>query len=172
MSTGVRPGGLPWQRTPWDLARTWAPAYTSLTFCTASRVGSASFLRAGLTVACGGQERQGAPMAIVKVATQTVHSRIICSPTRSVVILAMSVALLTICLFPSVQGPYSVVHGPATAFRAARSAGIAQASIMHSAMHLAANYAGCQLPVALQTSPSKAEPCLEMIQQGNMTLRC
>lgn len=116
--------------------------------------------------------RQGAPMAIGNVESQAVHSKIICSRTLSLLTLVIGLALLTIFLSHSVQGPYSVVHGPATAFRAARSAAIAHASIMHGAMHFTPDYPGCRPPVAAQTSLAKAEPYPESIQQCKMTLRC
>lgn len=38
--------------------------------------------------------------------------------------------VLTIFLFPAMQGPYSVVHGPATALQAARAAASLQAAIV------------------------------------------
>jgi hypothetical protein len=57
-------------------------------------------------------------MAIGKARTRAVDSPMICSRTRCELIVVVILAVLTIFLFPSVQGPYSVVRGPATAFRA------------------------------------------------------
>ena len=42
--------------------------------------------------------------------------------------------VLTIFLFPAMQGPYSVVHGPATALLAARAAARWRTAIVHGAM--------------------------------------
>jgi hypothetical protein len=44
------------------------------------------------------------------------------------------VCVLTIFLFPAMGGPYSVVHGPATAFQAARSALRVQIAIVQAAL--------------------------------------
>ena len=41
--------------------------------------------------------------------------------------------VLTIFLFPAIQGPYSVVHGPATALQAFRAAARLQAAIVQGA---------------------------------------
>lgn len=43
--------------------------------------------------------------------------------------------VLTIFLFPSMQGPYSVVHGPATALLAARAAARLRISVVRSALN-------------------------------------
>lgn len=48
-------------------------------------------------------------------------------------LLAILVVLM-VFLFPAFQGPYSVVHGPATAFRATWSARIAYVSIVQGAL--------------------------------------
>jgi len=44
-------------------------------------------------------------------------------------------SVLAICLFPAAQGPYSVVHGPATAFQAARAAVRVRIAIAQSALN-------------------------------------
>jgi hypothetical protein len=54
---------------------------------------------------------------------------------RELAIVAV-VCILTIFLFPSMQGPYSVVNGPATALQAARYALRLQASIVQAASSL------------------------------------
>src|SRR5260370_2071163 len=41
---------------------------------------------------------------------------------------ALALAVITIFILPSTQGPYSVVRGPATVFQAARAAPCARAS--------------------------------------------
>ncbi len=43
--------------------------------------------------------------------------------------------VLMIFFFPLMQGPYSVVHGPATALQAARAAARLQIVIMHGALN-------------------------------------
>jgi len=65
--------------------------------------------------------------------------------------------ILTIFFFPSVQGPYSVVHGPATAFRAAPSAAIAHASIVHGAMYSIRNSSGSPPLVVARLTLSKTD---------------
>lgn len=47
--------------------------------------------------------------------------------------------VLTIFLFPSMQGPYSVVHGPATALLAARAAARVRSVIVQGAFKCFAN---------------------------------
>jgi hypothetical protein len=42
-------------------------------------------------------------------------------------------SVLTMCFFPGVQGPYSVTHGPATAFQAARAAARVRSAIVQGA---------------------------------------
>lgn len=43
------------------------------------------------------------------------------------------VCVLTIFLFPAMQGPYSAVHGPVSALQAARAAARLRVVIVHSA---------------------------------------
>jgi hypothetical protein len=47
--------------------------------------------------------------------------------------------ILTIFLFPAMQGPYSAVHGPVTALQAARSAARLRFAIVQSASHFSPN---------------------------------
>lgn len=89
-----------------------------------------------------GQAWRGGVMAIGKARSRAVDSPMICSRTRCELTVVVILAVLTIFLFPSVQGPYSVVRGPATAFRAARSAAIAHASIVQGAMRSIRNSPG------------------------------
>ena len=89
-------------------------------------------------------------MAIGKSRRRTVESPMIHRRTRSELTLAVILSVLTIFLFPPMQGPYSVVRGPAIAFRAARSAAIAHASIVQGAMHSIPNSPG---------SPRRARNC-------------
>jgi hypothetical protein len=47
--------------------------------------------------------------------------------------------VLTIFLFPAIQGPYSVVHGPATALQAARAAARLRIAIVQGAFRSLGN---------------------------------
>lgn len=49
------------------------------------------------------------------------------------VLVAFSIA--TIFFFPAMQGPYSAVNGPATAFQAARASARLQAAIIHAGLN-------------------------------------
>jgi hypothetical protein len=49
------------------------------------------------------------------------------------------VCVLTIFLFPAMQGPYPVVHGPVTALQAARSALRVQIAIVQAALNSQGN---------------------------------
>ena len=71
--------------------------------------------------------------------------------------MVLVLTILTIFFFPSVQGPYSVVHGPATAFRAAPSAAIAHASIVHGAMYSIRNSSGSPPLVVARLTLSKTD---------------
>lgn len=64
--------------------------------------------------------------------------------------------VLTVFLFPSMHGPYSVVHGPATALLAARAASRLQSAIVHAALRSLAN---CRLSLLtiLFSMPLSAE---------------
>jgi len=57
-------------------------------------------------------------------------------------------SVLVVFLFPGVQGPYSVVHGPATALQAVRSAYRLRIAILRPALNAANNL----------SLPSKAFP--------------
>jgi hypothetical protein len=81
-------------------------------------------------------------MTIGKPRRRTVDSPMIHSRTRCELTLVVILSILTIFLFPSMQGPYSVVRGPATAFRAAQSAAIAHAPIVQGTMHSIRNSPG------------------------------
>jgi hypothetical protein len=51
-------------------------------------------------------------------------------------VVVVVVCILTIFLFPSIRGPYSVVNGPVTALQSARYAHRLQASIVQAASTL------------------------------------
>jgi hypothetical protein len=60
-------------------------------------------------------------------------------------------------LFPAVQGPYSVVHGPATALQAARAAVRLRVAIAQAAFGSVSNYPFSLLVFMTWMSPSQAE---------------
>jgi hypothetical protein len=60
-------------------------------------------------------------------------------------------------LFPAVQGPYSVVHGPATALQAARAAVRLRVAIAQAAFGSVSNYPVSLLVFMTWMSPSQAE---------------
>jgi hypothetical protein len=85
---------------------------------------------------------------------------------------AAAFCVLIIFLFPSMQGPYSVVHGPVTALQAARSAARLHTAIIHSALIS---------PEILLVSPvsslswilnSESESLPAILPQCNTILRC
>ena len=55
------------------------------------------------------------------------------------IVLLAVVSVLAIFLFPGVQGPYSVVHGPASALQAARAAVRVRIAIIQSALSSISN---------------------------------
>jgi len=75
-------------------------------------------------------------MAIREKSTAKRHDEAIFNETRREVTLLAILAVLIVFLFPALQGPYSIVHGSATTFRATRSARIAYESIVQGALHL------------------------------------
>src|SRR5580693_7060810 len=65
--------------------------------------------------------------------------------------------VLMVFLFPAVQGPYSVVHGPATALQAARAAVRLRVAIAQAALGSVSNYPISPLVFMTWMSPSQAE---------------
>ncbi len=53
-----------------------------------------------------------------------------------------SLCVLSIFLFPSVQGPYSVIHGPVTALRAMRAAANLRGTLLAAAISLLSLFRG------------------------------
>lgn len=70
----------------------------------------------------------------------------------SVVAIVAVVAILTIFLFPAMQGPYPVVHGPATALLAARSAFRLRIAMVEAALRPVGNWLMPLLLISLLTS--------------------
>jgi hypothetical protein len=147
-------------------------AYTLIT-CFLLRVGCASFPRGfDFSPTCVGQARQGGAMAIGKGRRRAVDSPMISSRTGCELTVVLVLTILTIFFFPSAPGPYSIVHGPATAFRAARSAAIAHASIVQGAMHSIRNSPGSPPLVVARLSLSKTGSRSEAMPECSATLRC
>jgi len=111
-------------------------------------------------------------MAIGKARRRAVDSPMISSRTGCELTVVLVLTILTIFFFPSVQGPYSVVHGPATAFRAARPAAIAHASIVHGAMHSIRNSSGFDAAGCGSVDPLENGIASEAIPECSATLRC
>jgi hypothetical protein len=80
--------------------------------------------------------------------------------------------VLTIFLFPTAQGPYSVVHGPATATQAARAAARLRTAIVQGALICLGNYLISPLEVLSWISLSNTEFQSVSLPEYNIILRC
>jgi hypothetical protein len=80
--------------------------------------------------------------------------------------------VLTVFFFPSMQGPYSVVHGPATALLAARAAARLQSAIVHAALRSPASCLFSPLAVLFWTPISAADFHFVSVPDCNAILRC
>lgn len=82
--------------------------------------------------------------------------------------------VLIIFLFPSMpmQGPYSVVHGPATALLAARAAVRVRALIMQGAFRCLASGLISSLVVLSWTSIAEGVFCPLLLPERSSILRC
>jgi hypothetical protein len=80
--------------------------------------------------------------------------------------------ILTIFFFPGVQGPYSVVHGPATALLAARAAVRARIGIVRGAWKLLADRLTLPLVVFGRISLSEAVFHAAALSECSAILRC
>ena len=82
-------------------------------------------------------------------------------------------SVLTIFLFPGVQGPYSVMHGPATAFQAARAAARVRVAIVQGALSSLGNWLTIIPPlVVARLSLSDTEFQSVSLPECNTILRC
>ena len=90
---------------------------------------------------------------------------------REVTVLAI-LSVLTIFLFPSVQGPYSVMHGPATAFQAARASARLRTAIAQSALNSIGNPAISPLIVLSWMSLPDVDFPSAGLPELNDVLRC
>lgn len=80
--------------------------------------------------------------------------------------------ILLIFFFPSPQGPYSVVHGPATAFRGLRSAARAHASIAHGMSSIVDNPRVLLVAALMWPVPPKSQSHPVQKAESEVVLRC
>jgi hypothetical protein len=80
--------------------------------------------------------------------------------------------VLVIFLFPAMQGPYSVVHGPVTALLAARAAVRLRIAIVQGALNSVGNCLVSPLVVLSWMSLSPAEFQSISLPEYNTILRC
>jgi hypothetical protein len=82
------------------------------------------------------------------------------------------VCVLTVFLFPSMHGPYSVVHGPATALLAVRAAARLQSAIVQAALRSPGRCLLSALAVLFRTPLSAADFHSFNVLDCNAILRC
>jgi len=80
--------------------------------------------------------------------------------------------VLMIFLFPSMQGSYSMVHGPVTALLAARAAARLWTAIVQGALNCLGNYLISPLVVLSWMSFSNTEFQSVGLPEYNIVLRC
>ena len=80
--------------------------------------------------------------------------------------------VLMIFFFPVMQGPYSVVHGPATALQAARAAARLRMAIEQSALNSLGNFLISPLVALFWILLTEAEFPLFRLAEYGTTLRC
>jgi len=80
--------------------------------------------------------------------------------------------VLMIFFFPLMQGPYSVVHGPATALQAARAAARLQIVIMHGALNSLGDFLISPLVILSWMLLSQAEFRSVSLPENSTILRC
>jgi hypothetical protein len=80
--------------------------------------------------------------------------------------------VLTIFLFPAMQGPYSVVHGPATALQAARAAARLRIAIVQGAFRSLGDGLISPLVVLGWMPPCEADFHSGALAGCNTILRC
>jgi len=86
---------------------------------------------------------------------------------------AMAVlCVLTVFLFPAAEGPYSVVHGPATALQAARAAAGVRLAITQGALNSLGNWLSPPLVVLSWMSFSNTVFQSVSWPEYNTVLRC
>jgi hypothetical protein len=91
--------------------------------------------------------------------------------------LAFFVILAVLCVavvffFPTVQGPYSAVNGPVTAFRSARAAARLRVSIILAAFTLIGNFQIPSLAWVSSATIACIEPQAHSCSDWGIILRC
>jgi hypothetical protein len=86
--------------------------------------------------------------------------------------LLVVLGIVTLFLFPAMQGPYSAVHGPATALQAARAAARLRTAIVQGASNCLQHSPISQLVVFSWMSLSAAEFRLSDLPEYTIVLRC
>lgn len=82
------------------------------------------------------------------------------------------VCVLTIFLFPAMQGPYSAVHGPVSALQAARAAARLRVAIVHSARK-SSGYFALPALLALSSIDTAVVECRPLgLAECDSILRC
>jgi hypothetical protein len=86
--------------------------------------------------------------------------------------LLVVLGIVTLFLFPAMQGPYSAVHGPATALQAARAAARLRTAIVQGASNCLQHSLISQLVVFPWMSLSAAEFRFSDLPEYTIVLRC
>ena len=99
--------------------------------------------------------------------TSMIHDRIGCELAVLTIL-----CVLMIFFFPLMQGPYSVVHGPATALQAARAAARLRIVIVQGALNSLGSFLISPLVILSWMLLSQAEFCSVGLPEYNTVLRC
>jgi hypothetical protein len=111
-------------------------------------------------------------MALGKLKWRAVYLLPRYSRTTGALAILVALTIAAIFLLPSIQGPYSAVNGPATAFRAAQSAVKAHASIVQAATHFAPNPWSPPMRPIVQGTLEKTESRVLCAGVHSVILRC
>ena len=82
------------------------------------------------------------------------------------------VSVLTVFLFPAMQGPYSAVNGPVTALQGARAATGSRMAIVRAAQNIVGMYSSPAPTTLCATDVVKMQFPAERLLAGGTTLRC
>jgi hypothetical protein len=92
--------------------------------------------------------------------------------TGSELALVALFCVLTIFLFPAVQGPYSAVHGPVSALQATRAAARLRISILQSALRSLRNFPLPTLALLFLICAASTQAAPIDLNQCASVLRC
>ena len=91
---------------------------------------------------------------------------------RGLAVLAV-LGVLAVFLFPSVQGPYSVVHGPVTVMHAARSAAGLRMAVQRAGLNCLGYHVSAAIVLMSFAAPHSVEFQSSALPTGTSTaLRC